>query len=104
MKIRSILVLLSVAFISPSLSEAAPAAKGKMGMTMEEPSKEARAKMVTMHEQMAVCLKSDKKFSDCHQQMMGSCPMMKEGKCPMMMDHSMMKNGSTGGSSDHSHH
>ena len=104
MIIRSILVLLSVALFIPSLSEAAPAAKGKMGMTMEEPSKETRAKMVTMHVQMADCLKSDKKFSDCHQQMMGSCPMMKEGKCPMMMDHSMMKSAPAGGSSDHSHH
>lgn len=102
MKIRSFLVLMSLAFVTPSLSEAAPSAKGKAAMTMEEPSKEARAKMVTMHEQMAACLKSDKKISDCHQQMMNSCPMMKDGKCPMMMHHGHdMKKGA---SDDHSGH
>ena len=98
MKIRSLFVLLSLVFVSPGIAEATPSVKGKAGMAMEEPSKEARAKMITMHEQMAVCLKSDKKFSDCHDQMMGSCPMMKDGKCPMMMhhDHEMKKDTSGG--------
>jgi hypothetical protein len=62
--------------------------------------------MVSMHEQMAVCLKSDKKHSECHEQMMASCPMMKEGKCPMMMHHGhdMMKKGKKDGNVDHSSH
>ncbi len=105
MKIKSLLVLLSLVFISPGFAEAAPTAKGKAGMAMEEPSKDVRAKMITMHEKMVVCLKSDKKFSDCHDQMMSSCPMMKDGKCPMMMHHGQeLKNNTSGGHSGHAHH
>jgi hypothetical protein len=85
MNIKSLVLLTLLAFVVSGFAQAAPPAKGKMGMAMEEPSKEDRAKMATMHEQMAACLKSDKKFSECHDEMMKSCPMMKSGKCPMMM-------------------
>ncbi len=105
MNIRSLFVILAVAFISPVTGVAAPAAKAKPMMAMEEPSKEVREKMVTMHEQMVVCLKSDKKFSECHQQMMNSCPMMKDGKCPMMMHHGLdMKKGTPDDHSGHAGH
>lgn len=105
MKVKSLLVLLSLVFVSPVISQAAPSEKGKAGMTMEEPSKEARAKMIAMHEKMAVCLKSDRKMSDCHQQMMSSCPMMKDGKCPMMMEHGHdMKKGAPDDQSGHAGH
>ena len=50
-----------------------------------EPSKEMRAKMATVHEQMAACLRSDKSFSDCRSEMMKECQqLMGERGCPMM--------------------
>jgi hypothetical protein len=63
-----------------------------------EPTAEMRTKMAGMHQMMADCLKSDKPISECKQQMMKDCPMMKEtGHCPMMgeMD-AMMKGEHTG--------
>ncbi len=44
------------------------------------PSKEMRAQMATIHEQMAACLRSDKPIADCHAEMVQSC--QKVG-CPM---------------------
>lgn len=100
MKLGSLIVLFALMFATPALVETASA----KGMKMEEPSKEVRAKMATMHEQMAACLKSDKKFSECHDQMMSSCPMMKDGKCPMMMHHDHGgKKGAGDGHSGHAH-
>jgi hypothetical protein len=52
--------------------------------SMPEPSKDQRAKMAEMHEQMATCLRSDKPMADCHKQMMENCPMGKDGSCSMM--------------------
>jgi hypothetical protein len=44
-----------------------------------------RAKMATLHEQMAACLRSDKSFSDCRGEMMKGCQqLMGEHGCPMM--------------------
>jgi hypothetical protein len=64
-----------------------------------EPTKEMRAKMATLHEQMAACLRSDKSFSDCHSEMMKGCQqLMGERGCPMMgmgMHNQMMKGPNT---------
>ena len=50
-----------------------------------EPSKEMRANMATVHEQMAACLRSDKSISDCRSEMMKECQqLMGERGCPMM--------------------
>lgn len=49
------------------------------------PSKEMREKMAAMHEKMAACLRSDKPFAECRQEMMKSCQTMMGGKgCSMM--------------------
>jgi hypothetical protein len=59
------------------------------------PSMEMRAKMATMHEQMAACLRSDKVMATCHEEMMKSChDTMGEKGCPMMgmRDHAMTDN------------
>ena len=37
------------------------------------PTREMRAQMATVHEQMATCLRSEKPVSDCHAEMMKSC-------------------------------
>ena len=59
------------------------------------PSKEMREKMATMHEQMAACLRSDKPFAECRQEMMKSCQdTMGSHGCSMMMG--MGGIGSTG--------
>lgn len=51
----------------------------------QEPSRELREKMATVHEQMAACLRSDKSFADCRSQMMSSCRQSVGAQgCPMM--------------------
>jgi hypothetical protein len=68
------------------------------------PSKEMRVKMATLHEQMAVCLRSDKPFAECRTQMMQSCqstigaqgcPIMGMGSGPMGMHGGMMQGQSS---------
>lgn len=50
-----------------------------------EPTKETRAKMATLHEQMAACLRSDKSMNDCRSEMMSACQkLMGDSGCPMM--------------------
>ncbi len=46
-------------------------------------SAETRRQMADMHQKMAECLKSDKSLSECRDNMMANCPMMKDGQCPM---------------------
>lgn len=53
-------------------------------------SPETRKQMADMHQKMADCLKSDRSISECRDNMMANCPMMKDGSCPMtgmMMGH-----------------
>ena len=49
------------------------------------PSKATREQMAKLHEQMAACLRSDKTFSECRQEMMKSCQAtIGSSGCPMM--------------------
>jgi hypothetical protein len=49
------------------------------------PSKEMRAQMAALHEKMAACLRSDKAFAECRDEMHKNCrDMMGEQGCPMM--------------------
>ena len=49
------------------------------------PSKETREQMAAVHEEMAACLRSDKAFAACRDEMQKSCrEMMGEQACPMM--------------------
>lgn len=60
------------------------------------PSKAQREQMAQLHEKMAACLRSDKDFAVCRDEMHSSCrDMMGEQACPMMgggMHDQMMKN------------
>jgi hypothetical protein len=60
-----------------------------------EPSKEMRAKMATMHERMAACLRSDKTFADCRAEAMQYCQanMGSQGCMGMGMGHGMGMHG-----------
>ncbi len=50
-----------------------------------EPSKEMRAKMATLHEQMAACLRSDKTMTECRSEMRKHCQeTMGKDHCSMM--------------------
>lgn len=50
-----------------------------------EPSKELRGQMAAAHDAMAACLRSDKSFADCRDQMQTSCRQIHgEEGCPMM--------------------
>ena len=74
------------------ISWAAVAAEGAPPASAE-PSKEMRAKMASVHERMAACLRSDKPFADCRREMMKSCQkLMGEHGCPMMGMHDGMMN------------
>jgi hypothetical protein len=67
-----------------------------------EPSKEMRAKMASLHERMAACLRSDKSFVECRSEMMKSCQeLLGEHGCPMMgMRDQMMRESRPGNSMD----
>jgi hypothetical protein len=60
-----------------------------------EPSKEMRTQMATVHEQMAACLRSDRSFHDCRNEMMNGCQqLMGQSGCPTMWmgrHHQMMQ-------------
>jgi hypothetical protein len=76
---------LFLALIASMLISAASLAADTAPAGPPEPSKEMRAKMATLHEQMAACLRSDKSFSDCRREMMKDCQqLMGEHGCPMM--------------------
>jgi len=51
-----------------------------------QPSKETREKMAQAHEKMAACLRSERKVSECHAEMMKACHDISEHECGMM-DH-----------------
>jgi len=63
------------------------------------PSKAMREQMATLHEKMAACLRSDKAFAVCRDEMQQRCRnMMGDQGCPMMgmgmgMHDQMMKPG-----------
>ena len=63
------------------------------------PTKAMREQMATLHEKMAACLRSDKAFAVCRDEMQQSCrDMMGDQGCPMMgmgmgMHDQMMKPG-----------
>lgn len=48
------------------------------------PSKAMREQMATVHEKMALCLRSDKSFAECRDEMQKNCQDMDEHACPMM--------------------
>jgi hypothetical protein len=58
------------------------------------PSREQRERMAAVHEKMAACLRSDKEFSVCRDEMQKSCrEMSADHGCPMMsmgMEHGRM--------------
>ena len=72
---------------------------------MKSMTPEHRAKMATMFQKMADCLKDTSKDAktpkQCHEEMEASCPMSEDGEgCPMMGHHSE-HGGKMGG---HMHH
>lgn len=64
---------------------AATALSAEPPATSSPPSKEMRERMASIHEKMAACLRSDKEFSECRQQMQQDCSQVMGGQgCPMM--------------------
>lgn len=61
-------------------------------------TKEQRQKMAQMHEKMAKCLRSDRPFSECHDEMRKGCKDMGKDGCPMMQEMHGMKHSMEGGS------
>lgn len=57
------------------------------------PGTEMRAKMASLHERMAACLRSERPLADCRTEMMRDCQeLMGEQGCPMMgMGEQMMR-------------
>ena len=50
-----------------------------------KPSTETRERMAVLHEKMAACLRSDKEFSVCRDEMLKNCQQaMGDQGCPMM--------------------
>lgn len=68
------------------------------------PTKEMRQQMAQAHEKMAACLRSDREFSECRQEMMQSCAGQSSTYgCGMMMGQGMqMRNQIRSGSKQQS--
>ena len=85
---RSI-VLISVVWLylgGAALAAESSAAKSESSSSKsDEPSKELREKMAVNHEKLAQCLRSEKPFRECREEMHEQCHDMKDdGACPMM--------------------
>ncbi|GEM_PF-763803 len=79
-------VLMSAAASSLLILSAGPTLAADTPARPMAPSKEMRAKMAAMHEQMAACLRSDKPLSECRAEMMKHCETtMGNQGCSMMM-------------------
>ena len=77
----SIAALVSLVFINSSFAADASAVS---------PSKEMRQQMALAHEKMAACLRSDREFTECRQEMMQSCASQSAAfGCGMMMGEGM---------------
>ena len=77
-------MFLFVVCMSGQLCLADDMGKKNSPMKMPTMTTEQRQKMADAHEKMALCLRSEKPFSDCHEEMMKACKegMGKDG-CPM---------------------
>ena len=75
------------------LTSSAPIwAAGPTTANPSPPSKEQREKMAQAHEKMAACLRSDRPFPDCRQEMMQTCRDTMGGQgCGMMMGQGPMR-------------
>jgi hypothetical protein len=79
----SLMATLALIFGASAAFAAEPPSQSRPAM-----SKEQRAKMATIHEQMAACLRSDKPVGDCHKEAMKSCQdAMGKDWCSMMHEH-----------------
>lgn len=99
MSIRQISKPLLGCFMASMLISGVALGAERASVASPEPSKELRAKMATMHEQMAACLRSDRSFSDCRSEMRKACQETMSGQgCPTMgmgRYHPMMKGPSS---------
>lgn len=68
-------------------------AEDKAGTVTKAPQMtvEQRSKMAEAHEKMATCLRSDRPFSECHDEMMRTHESTGMGDCPMMGGKGSMK-------------
>jgi hypothetical protein len=72
-------LLAAILFASATFAAEMPSARDP------EPSNEIREKMAVAHDEMAACLRSDKSFANCRNEMQKSCKQMHgEQGCPMM--------------------
>lgn len=80
---KSVLMLIVAVLVSSPFALGADIDKTSKSSWMNM-SAETRKQMAEMHQEMADCLKSNKPITECRENMMANCPMMKDGNCPMM--------------------
>jgi len=86
----ALMILISATFTSFAADKAKTPAK----MKMAEMTPKQRQSMATAHENMAVCLRSEKPMEECRKEMMQSCTeQMGKSGCPMMEKMHDMKHG-----------
>jgi hypothetical protein len=64
-----------VACLSVCFSFSSFAVNKSMKQNPKEPTAEERAQMATMHEKVALCLRSSKTIAECHDEMKKNCTM-----------------------------
>lgn len=93
--ITAMIILSSFVGVTVFSAETAKTKMTRKHMAMQvELTDEQRKSMATMHEKMAVCLRSTKTVSDCHDEMKTDCQqMMGQEGCPMMKSMKGMMRG-----------
>lgn len=85
-------VIIFVALLMSAGTFAADAPKKAEGkQAADEPSTELREKMAASHERLALCLRSDKKIEECHNEMREQCQDANEGYGCFMMGRKGMR-------------
>jgi hypothetical protein len=85
-----LMILISTNFTAFAADNAKTPTKMKMGAVTPT----QRQSMATLHENMAVCLRTEKAIEDCRKEMMQSCKeQMGKNGCPMMEKMHGMKHG-----------
>lgn len=95
----SLLLISVLLFTSPSFSANPTTTTTTKTTTYPEMTPDMRAKMADMHQQMATCLKSEKTFEECRNNMTNSCQefgQMMPAHRGMMHGHQGMMHGYPG--------
>ncbi|MBN8542449.1 MAG: hypothetical protein J0L82_18815 [Deltaproteobacteria bacterium] len=81
---KTALVLLMITMANSTTWAAQTVAPFAQAFMSKKPSLEERERLAIAHEQMAICLRSELDFADCHDVLQEDCQSMTGGPCPTL--------------------